>query len=122
MGTILQILRWLAVIPSAWLASLACILASGKVGALAERLAGEVIGGALHRMLTVIAYFFYGFLFVAVGGWVAPSHNMVVVVLFTVFSIIEAWRRCFIFGHFTKFAYLNGAAAALGALTVATNW
>ncbi len=114
----LNIIRWLAVIPAVLLARGLAMKPLMPVVLAAERL-GPRIGYILHMTISVIAYFIYGAVLVLVGGWVAPSHKNVVVVIVAVFSIIEAWRRCYIFSHFTKAAYLNAVATALGSITVA---
>lgn len=117
----LNIIRWLAVIPAVWLMRALAMLPFMPVAVAAERL-GPRIGYILHMAITLFAYFFYGAVLVLVAGWVAPSHKNVVVVVVAVFSIIEAWRRCYIFSHFTKAAYLNAAATALGSITAVSNF
>jgi len=117
----LNIIRWLAVIPAVWLASVFALLPLLPVALAAERFIPH-IGHILRITITVVAYFIYGGVLVLVGGWVAPSHKGVVVIVVAIYSIIEAWRRCFIYSHFAKIAYWNAAATALGSITVASNF
>ena len=115
---LLNIIRWLAVIPAVWLASMFTLFSLLQIALAAERFIPR-IGHIVRIMITVAAYFFYGGVLVSVGGWVAPSHKTVVVIILAIYSIIEAWRRCFIYSHFGKIAYWNCSSHVLGSFTAA---
>ena len=118
---ILDVIRWVALIPALSLVNAFAMLPLLPVALAAERL-GPRVGPILRSTVSGIAYLFYGAALVFVGGWVAPNHKVVVVDLVTIFSIFEAWRRCYIFSHFTKNAYLYAAATALGSIIVASQF
>jgi len=47
-------------------------------------------GLSYRKYCYVIAYLLSGFIFVCLGGWIAPSHKIFVVIVQTVVKIIDA--------------------------------
>ena len=58
---------------------------------------------------------------VLLAEWIAPNHKKLIGLLAALFSIVEAWRRCYIYAHFTRMAYPNAFATALGSIVAAYN-
>ena len=90
-----------------------------RVAVAFEGLGGPRIGVALRLAFTAIVYFLFGSVVVFVAVWIAPAQQKLVGLLAALFSIIEAWRRCYIYAHFTRMAYPNAIATALGSIIAA---
>ena len=114
-------LRWIIFVPVAWLLSHLSLLVTGQIGLFIEYLNKDRARAAIPTIIGIIGvvgYFFYGFVFVVVGGLLAPTHKLLVVVVLAAFYSLEAWRRCVRFAAITNWAYGNAVATIVGAITV----
>jgi hypothetical protein len=118
---LLNILRWIVLIPAVYVITTLLFAALMRVAVAFERLGGPRVGLALRLVFTIVAYFCFGAVLVLVAEWIAPSQQKLVGLLAALFSIIEAWRRCYIYAHFTRMAYPNAIATALGSIIAAYN-
>src|SRR5882724_5851060 len=107
---ILDVIRWVALIPIVYIVPTLVLAALLRVAVAFER-SGWI---TLRLVFTVAVYFVFGAVMVLLAVWIAPNHKKLIGLLVALFSIVEAWRRCHIYAHFTRMAYPNAFATALG--------
>ena len=114
---ILDVIRWIALIPIVYVVTTLLLAALLHIAVAFERW-GWI---ALRLVFTVAVYFVFGAVLVLLAEWIAPNHKKLIGLLAALFSIVEAWRRCYIYAHFTRMAYPNAFATALGSIVAAYN-
>jgi hypothetical protein len=92
MNLAITILRWIVAIPAALIGSDFCgmLLAFTTHGIrhLGGKIFGDVIDDLLQKPFAIIDNFIIGVLFVLIGAWIAPLHNLVVIIGF---AAVKAW-------------------------------